>query len=518
MSTDNKNLINEMAEYIVLNCSAVRITNSGMLYINGEKIPLKDFPAWVITFCKSEETKHFMPVLTDALSPSDSLEKLKVAIKNIQKDSRFKNIPAGNGENVKSFVYDGLIPFISVTNANKTIFFDRKAKKITDLDYATYSSVVDKQFQVKPLPCVIEFNPYRPEQMYTGLFLGQECTHINTYSKPDWQLGRKLTDEESKEYPKLYPIIDDFFSHLFPDSKCKDFVYDWLHYAISSRCETYLVMNGAKGVGKNVLSNNICSSLVGKDNHKIAHKGALEQFNGILSECRMIVFDEFKIVDDEAINALKRYANADQMIERKGIDVSKTEKTYNSYIICNNALTDMKIEWDDRRFSVVDITDKKLEDVWPENKIREFIEIVNDPQSEEMIGFGYWLLYRKPVVMKSPFTVWKGEHFYKLCYTSMPEWAKMIIDEIVSGNPKAYYEETELKLMLKERSNGMSRFPQRTKVEDFLKNYKHRGESYLGSIEIDERTYYLQVNPEFVKTADKTGYTWTAISADEDLL
>jgi hypothetical protein len=516
MSSDYRELIAELAEHIVSNSTSVKLMPSGVLVVSGEKINLKDFPSWIITYSKSEETEKFYNVLKDSPSPAIALETLKVEIRKCQKDSTSKTIKA-NGETIQSFVYDGMIPFISVTNSNKTLFFDKNTKKITDLDYTTYTAVVDKQFQLRPLPAVVEFNPYRPEQMYMGSYLGKECTHINTYSKPHWQLGRKLTDEEALDYCNLSPIIDEFFTHLFPDTKCKEFVYDWLHFALSSRCETYLVMNGAKGVGKNVLSNNICASLVGKENHKIAHKGALDQFNGILSECRMIVFDEFKIVDDDSINALKRYANADQMIERKGIDVGKTEKTYNSYIICNNALTDMKTEWDDRRFSVVDITDKKLEDVWSEKKIKKFVEMIDNPTSEEMIGFGYWLLYRNPTVMKSAFTVWKGSHFYKLCYTSMPEWAKMIIDEITSGHPKPYYDEAELKMMLKERTNGLNRFPQRTKVEDFLKNYKHKGESYLGSVEIDERTYYLQVSTEFVRsTQDSTGHEW--LSLTEDLL
>lgn len=505
-------LVKDFANYLIEHHRPVKFSHAGVVSIGGYRVTSKEFNTWMLETCRAPEAKKFMPILTDFNGPTHPLEKIKTEILVIQKTMSNRVIKSG-AETIRSFVYEDHIPFISVTNAKKILFFDKTNKKIADLDYDTYTKVVDKEFQLKPLPCVIEFNPYRPEQIYSGDFEHQECTHINTYSKPEWQLNRKLTDHEAKEKAKIHYLIEDFFTHLFPDPKCKEFVFDWLHYAVSSRCETYLVLNGAKGIGKNVLSNNICASLVGKNNHKIAHKGALDQFNVILSECRMIIFDEFKITDDEAINALKRYANADQMIERKGIDVGKTEKTYNSYIICNNALTDMKIEWDDRRFSVADLTDKKLEDIWPAEKIKRFLDMINDPASEEMIGFGYWLLYREPKVMKSPFGVWKGEHFYKLCYTSFPEWAKMIIDEITTGRPKAYYEEAELKMMLKERTNGMNRFPQRTKVEDFLKNYKHRGESYLGHIEIDERTYYLQVNPEFVKsTQDSTGLNWSSIT------
>lgn len=494
-------------DYLLENCTT-KITPSGTLYINDEKILIKDVSNWMLSFCKSEDTKKFFPLLTECPSSNVFLDTLKVEIKRMQSAHRM-SVYKGADEVIKGFSYDGLVPFISVENHNKIIFFDKKSKQITNLSYDTYAQTVDKEYKIRPMPAKIEFNPYRPEQIYMGEYLGQECTHINTYRKPEWQIAKKLSTDEAKKISKLSPIIDSFFSHLFPSENCKQFVYDWLHFALASRCETYLVMNGAKGVGKNVLSNIVCSSLVGKNNHKIAHKGALEQFNVILSECRMIVFDEFKIVDDEAINALKRYANADQMIERKGIDVGQTEKTYNSYIICNNAVTDMRIEWDDRRFSVVDITDKKLEDVWSKEKIDILFDIIQDPTCDEMREFGYWLLYREPKIMTSPFSVYKGDHFYKLCYTSFPEWAKMIIDEITSKTTKNYYDEGELKMMFKDRTNGVHRFPHMTKVEDFLKNYKHNGENYLGHIERDERTYYLQVNEVFVKsTEDNTGIDW----------
>ena len=495
-------------DYLLENCS-VKITPSGTLYVNDEKILIKNVSDWMISFCRQEDTKKFLSLLTDSPTSNIFVESLKIEIKRLQSAHRM-SVYKGADEVIKGFSYDGLVPFISVENHNKIIFFDKKTKQITNLSYDTYAQTVDKEYKIRPMPAKIEFNPYRPEQIYMGEYLGQECTHLNTYRKPQWQIAKKLSVQEAQKLSKLPYIIDDFFSHLFPDNHCKEFVYDWLHFALASRCETYLVMNGAKGVGKNVLSNILCASLVGKDNHKIAHKGALDQFNVILSECRMIVFDEFKIVDDEAINALKRYANADQMIERKGIDVGQTEKTYNSYIICNNAVTDMKIEWDDRRFSVVDITDKKLEDVWSNEKIEMFLNIIQDPTCEDMIGFGYWLLYRKPKVMTSAFSVYKGNHFYKLCYTSFPEWSKMIIDLVTQGNSRGYYEEPELKMMFKDRTNGIHRFPHMTKVEDFIKNYKHNGEHYLGTIERDEKNFsYLQVNPHFIKlTNDNTGIDW----------
>lgn len=493
----------------LLDNSTIKFSTSGVMSIDGERITLKEITSWFLSYCREDSRKKYLPLLTEAPSTSHFLEMLKTYIKVAQSKHR-NSVYKGADDVVRGFNYDGLIPFISVENARKILFFSKVKKEITTLDYDTYAACTDKEFRIRPMPAVIEFNPYRPEQIYMESFNDlQECTHLNTYRKPEWQIAKKLSATEAKELSKLPSLIDDFFSHLFPNPNCKEFVYDWLHYALSSRCETYLVMNGAKGLGKNVLSNILCSSLVGKGNHKIAHKGSLGNFNVILAECRMIVFDEFKIIDDESINTLKRFANADQMIERKSIDTSKTEKTYNSYFICNNAETDMKIEWDDRRFSVVDLSTIKLADAWSQEKIDMLIRICEDPLCEEIRALGYWLLYRKPVVMTNEFSMYKGDHFYKLCYTSFPEWAKMIIDEITT-NSKPYYEESDLRMILKERTNGLGRLPNRAKIEDFLKNYKHLGENNLGHIERDERTYYLQVNEHFIKAKDNTGMNFTS--------
>ena len=499
-----KTLLPKLVEHI-LDTQRVKFTSSGVLSLNAERITLKEFPTWYLQFCKGEDTKEFMDLLTTAPSPSNLFESIKTELRISQSSAR-SSVYRGADVAIKGFSYEGLIPFRSVTNSKRVLFFSKDQNIITDLDYETYAVDTEKEFRVKPLPAIIEFNPYRPEQIYTEESkYGQKCTHINTYSKPEWQIGKRLSDSEAKEYAKLPILINDFFTHLFPNENCREFVYDWLHFALTSRCETYLVMNGAKGIGKNILSELLGKSLIGTKNHKMANKGALESdFNRLLTECRMIVFDEFKMVDDEVINTLKRYINSEQMINRKGIDSGETEKTFNSFIIQNNALVDMRVSWDDRRFSVVDITDVKLDSVWSSEKINLLLEMLGDTSGYNMRNFGYWLMYRTPKVMENNFSCYKGQHFYKLCYTSYPEWAKLLIDEITEGNPRPFYDESELRMMMGERTNKQQRWPNISKVTDFLNNHKHNGEHYLGHVEKDERTNYVQVNPYFLN-ANNTG-------------
>src|SRR5690606_3113407 len=152
----------------------------------------------------------------------------------------------------------------------------------------------------------------------------------------------------------------------------------------------------------------------------------------------------------------------------------------------------------DRRFSVADLTTTKLDEAWTKEKINQLVEEISDPSSPTIRNFGYWLMYRKPKIAKDTFYYYRGVHFYRLCYATMSEWQKLIIDEV------------ELQMLYKERSNG-HRFPQPSKVEDVLKNYRDEGKYYVGEIYKEESSWWIRVNPKFIKNQDNTGINWSEL-------
>jgi len=482
-----------------------KITHAGTIRINSEKIDHKNFASWFVGLCKEPKFQPFYPFLMEAPTPNVFFEDFRRGLKAHQVSLKY----AGSVgiDVIKDFSYENFIPFISIEDVNKKMFFNKISGEIFDLDYKTYELTVDKDLRRVPIRAVIDFNPYRPEHIYRAESrYGQECTHINTFKRPEWQLPRELSSVEREKFAKLPPIIDRFMSHLFPDSVCRDFVYDWLHHALTKRCETYLVLNGAKGIGKGLFTDYLCKVLIGKENHKQAPPSGLDSnFNAILENCRMIVFDEFRIDEDDKINKLKRYINKDQMIEHKGMDVGKTIQTYNSFVISSNSLSDIRIAWDDRRFSVVDITNTKLDEKWDKTAIKELISSIEEDDSDIMRQFGYWLLYRNP--SENEFGCYKGSHFYKLCYSSLPEWSKVIIDEVTTGVYDSI-DDITIKMSFKDR-NPMGKFPQVSRIEDFLKNYKHDGKNYLGEIIKTGKNWYLKVSSDFYKSnQDTTGISW----------
>lgn len=502
-------LIPELCEALE-NATETKFTKANVLYINSEKVDHKSFSQVFLNLFSSQDFKKFMPLLTEAPSPVYFFEAFRTHFKAYKSKTKYGHY--NTMEEIQDFSYEGFIPFISIHDNNQVLFFHSQTGQLVDLDYKTYTLTTEKERQVRPIRAVVSFNPYRPEQIYKqDTLTGQKCSHINTYKKPEWQLPRQLTEAEKKQNVHLPPIIDKFFDHVFPDKRCRNYIFDWLHFALTDRCETYLVLNGAKGIGKGIFAEKLCKALLGKDNHKLAPQGVFDSyFNSVLDKCRMVVFDEIKVDDEEKLDRLKRFINKDQMIERKGQDVGKTVETFNSFIICNNAETDMRISWDDRRFSVADMTKEKLEDVWSEEERKALVEALEDPESPIVRQFGYWLLYRTPQAMKDNFTVWKGAHFYKLCYTSLPEWAKLIVDEVTTGGHEEIDEAT-LRLAYADRTNKQGRLPNRIKIEDFLKNYKHDGDKYLGDLEIENKTWKIVVSGEYCGVKDNTGIQWDSV-------
>lgn len=480
--------------------------NATTIKVNGDRMDSKAIDKLIVELSRNQDFKEYHSFLYEFETSNIFLDYLKRAVKQhlINRASQDRKDALKGGEGFLSFDFTDLIPFVSVDRDNQITFVHAVTREIVPASFKNYEKFIPRGLQKDPIFGVIRFDPYNPEKLRKTMHLNQSVNHINTYQTPSWQFPRKLTTPEIKEYAKLPTIIDKFFNTLFPSVESREFVYDWLHFAITKRCETYLVLNGAKGIGKGLFNEHLCAKLMGEKNHMIAQPSALDSnFNAMLVDRRMIVLDEMPINDQDKIAKLKRYINQNQGIEFKGVDVGETVITYNSFVISSNNLRDMLIEWDDRRFSVMDLTEEKLSESWSVEEIEDLISAMAD--EGVMRNFGYWLMYRAP--KGNEFAVFKGNHFWKLCYVSLPEWSKCMVDEISSGMYDTIDDET-LKMKYRERGSKFP-FPQNAKVEDFIKSYRHMGKSSLGTFEKTENNgFIITVSDALYKGRDSSGYDW----------
>jgi hypothetical protein len=371
---------------------------------------------------------------------------------------------------------------------------DPDTESVAEVTYSAYSQILTPEaktsFKDSLMIGKVVYDPYDVVPITDVVLDGRNALRLNLYTPPLWRT-REFT-------PSCPEPIKKLLQHLFPVADHRSYVLDWMYRTILSRNECYLVLNGAKGVGKGVFMA-LMRAISGQHNYSEAPDSLLDsQFNSVLDRKRVIALDEFR-VDKEKHTKLKRYANKFQNIEKKGIDADKLIETFNSFIIANNDETDMYIEFDDRRFSVPELTQLRLEETLTTEEIDALMEEFEDAESEIVGSFGHWLLNRKE---RSPYgnsEALKSDKFYRLVYVSLAQWQKWLVDEIAKAKDLG---EKELNLTMArktaERKNTF-RIPQYSKVKDFLINYRPQEGDQLGllkKVDNQEIVYFEGVESE----------------------
>lgn len=393
---------------------------------------------------------------------------------------------AFEGSNLNTTDFEIVIDY----HTGKEVVFNNKMRNISKMHPKAYMAALSthekKLIKDQGMKmATFSFNPYNDFERRIILQEGQKVVEFNCYTPPAWRCNDegRLDLEIEKRYTKPFPpkIFEEFMEHLVPKADHRRFVIHWMHQAIFSRNETYLVLNGKKGAGKNLLCN-LLGKLAGEDYYRDANQRFFEAgFNSVLDRARLILLDELKVENAKMQDRLKKYINKGQNIERKGIDADKTIETFNSYIINNNEISDMFLVWDDRRFSVPDLNGTRLLDVWSQEKVDQFVEMFeNDIEFQRQLGFWLKQYGKKEDIGKFQWV--SGERYWRIVHNSLPEWQKVIVDEILTCS-KAEYSVADLKQTYKRRVDAQ-KFPFKTqKIADFLDSYRHRGRHKLGVLE-----------------------------------
>ena len=357
-----------------------------------------------------------------------------------------------------------------------------KTGRISDIAYDSWKTFLPQEaVQSIPIwPCITKYNPYDLEVVKKVLWPnspGSEETIpallINEHIPPQWRY-------EPDDTAKCPLRILRFLNHLFPKEECRDFFLNWLRNAILSRNNTNLVLNSVKGTGKNILVEDGIFNLFGSTNCGKAHRAFLtSNFNSVLLNKRIILLDEQRIDTPDKQDKIKDYSNPQQNVERKGKDADSTVETFHSFILLNNRETDIKLEQDDRRYSVMDMAEVRLDSVMSESEIRKLIADFRDPV--KIHSFGNWILHHCEDDRWSTESAYKGDKFKRLIEVSLWEWQTFVLEAIISRKEDQYDLEL-LKSRYKRVRSGPKSSIIKDLVMDFLKNYKHEGKD-LGSIE-----------------------------------
>ena len=309
---------------------------------------------------------------------------------NVQESSIDKAIDEGIGpqyEVVQKITRSQLI--INMNDKGGTIYLhDPFCAEIKTIEYNNLKYLFDR-ITINKLdirPCEFTYDPFKRERVYEN---GDLITYFNTYEPPKWMLdeyGQYLKYVEKVDtIPKRY---EKFFKHLTDDKKSEyDYILSWLANAIQNRNFCVLSAIGAPGIGKGVLGE-IMVGLVGSSNFcKTDNRLIRKDFNSQFKNKRLVFCDEINIKKTDHMNKFKDLINQRIEIEGKGENAVNSENFASIYIASNN-MDSLFVPENDRRFSIIELTSKRLDIIF---NSQEIYELISEKNVNELAAYLYYL-------------------------------------------------------------------------------------------------------------------------------
>lgn len=271
--------------------------------------------------------------------------------------------------------------------------------------------------------CEFEYNP-KNKQIFLENNNYIDC--FNSYNPADWfkeyfYSGSSL--QAISSMPKIYEDFFKFFADFKNDLKSYEYLIDWLANIFQSRNKTILTLIGNQGIGKGVLGD-IIKELVGESNFSKVRDTVLKnKFNKQISNKIVVSIDEIDIKNNTtAYDRLKDLVNDYIEIEGKGLD-AKNATNYANFLISSNRTDCIRIEADNRRFSIIQLTDTPLRDVALIQNVTSG-EYFKDSNIKELAQYLYGHKIKHD--MLKPFV--DSSRFNEIKNDSTHEWERWILD------------------------------------------------------------------------------------------
>ena len=232
---------------------------------------------------------------------------------------------------------------------------------------------------------------------------------------------------------------------------------------------SYVMLFGIKGTGKTTLVEMLIPC-VGKYNYRKAPQNALKkEFNGYKKDKRLILMDEMTANTNEAVNILKSDANKEFNVEEKS-QISEAVENFVSMWIATNNISDWKFTHDERRFSVLELTNKTtIERGIKDNWMSDFSQRI---ETEEWANAFFNYLEANKSEEFNTMSPYKTDIFWKVVYESLKPWQMKIVDEVIEGAERE-------EILISDLFDEHDKFQPAThkSIIDFLNNYKNKGET-----------------------------------------
>lgn len=469
----------------------VDISLSGQhLILNGSKKTKQGFPKYLEDLVTQGEDIELLRAWS-GLSPSERKATARDVFDSL-KDFGLEEEHKESTEGVHGYMLS-LTPIVDHETA-VTYMYDEETGNLVDTKPEAWEKTTDPKGRNKPVPVQTVYNPFtlvieKEKQVAesTGFMI------VNRYS-----ISPALQDIYSVKGEVECPeFLERLTSHLLDgNTEQIHFLYDQMYLMLFKRAQQYLCFNGRQGAGKNFIAD-LIKGMVGSINYASAPKSIFGQFNSVLRDKRIILFDEYR-VDPANHRQLKKLANDYQVIEAKGIDANKEERIHCSYIMFHNNLSDLYVESGDRRFAILDMTDKELIKSFSQEELFEYSKQMSNPDSELLRHCALFLLRWGQERTPNPFEKIKTKKFLEAVTVHTPHWLKAVIARAEKGETVIPLKriKTDLKHVYKPM------IPNRVDtVNNRLLNYDYRDGIKLGTANRDGHggEIEIRISPEMVE-------------------
>lgn len=307
---------------------------------------------------------------------------------------------------------------------NRLYLYNPRCRELRTIDKSRLQSMISPKLEWGGRRHTCEFT-YNPFGLYKVKKVDGQWKY-NLYEPPFWLEDHFHSGGSSlvSKIDNLPEIYNKFFSHLVDgDENSFNYILDWLANSLRARNYCILATIGNQGIGKGVLGE-IMKGLHGKSNYVLTGKRAIsKEFNGQIAYKRLVYLDEVKVTTIDQENTLKGWVNDFLEVEFKGVD-PKTIANYASVYYSSNNLDSIRLTDDDRRFSIVELTDKKLLTAM---KAKEISALLSDVNISKLASF----LYNRSVDADKMMKVFTSARTELIRSSSLNRWQEDFMDKIL---------------------------------------------------------------------------------------
>lgn len=355
-----------------------------------------------------------------------------------------------------------------ISDSNHRVFVNFETGKIHDIDPEHLNKLSKDErdtYKSRMLDATFEYNPRASSPLTMNEDIG--IYTYNWYNPPEWKRESFFFNRPISPVPKIPEIYDKFLTHLTSGhEESKEYILDWIANSLQSRNFTILTAIGEEGIGKGILAS-VLESLHGKYNFAQCSDTVFkEKFNGKLQNKTLVYIDEVALENNASHDRIKAVVNEELEIEKKGEDAI-TSRNYASFYITSNRMDAVRIGPEDRRYSIIQLTETKLKDTELRNLITS--EILN---AGNLDALARYLYFRKVTYdMLKPF---RSQRFEEMLAAGLSQWEEWFLEEFLPTYKSG--ELIDMGFVQKEIKDkaGLLAAPSRRKIEALRRRYPTR--------------------------------------------